>query len=458
VLPAFVLWGAGSMGRGSRSEISYAGVIFGQKIPYSVYRDARQATRNQAIMQFGDNFSELEKKVDIEAQAWNRLILLAETKKRKIKVSDKETVTLIQKYLFFQKKGKFDNSIYLQMLQYVFRTPPRTFEEETRENIALSKLYDTVTQSVELNDKELRQEYKKENEQVSLYYLAALNSDFTKDAAVDEKELKSYFEKNSLEFKQPISFNIEYVGIDAASDENAARDKADKIFLRLRRRENLKKIAQDFGLEAKETGLFGQTDPIPGIGWSMELLNEISKLKAGQFLSPVYMDKTYYLLRVKEIKNAYVPDFEKIKDKVKDVFSRNKAQDLAKEKAENCMQKLNELYKIDPKTIDFETIAKEYGLKYGSTELFKYGSYIEGIGASDEFWMASQSLTPEGNFIMITGMPAGFYIIKLKARLPIDEKKISEEKNEFSAQLLLQKKQEHFAAFLEELKRKSQRF
>ena len=156
ILPAFVLWGAGSVVRGNKSEVTFAGIIFGKKIPYSLYRDARQATRNQAIMQFGDNFEELEKNMNIESQAWERLLLLAEAKKRNIRVGDKEIVTLIQKYPFFQRKEKFDNAIYLQMLQYLFRTPAREFEEETRQNIILSKLYDKVTKEVEVSEKDIQ--------------------------------------------------------------------------------------------------------------------------------------------------------------------------------------------------------------------------------------------------------------------------------------------------------------
>jgi parvulin-like peptidyl-prolyl isomerase len=55
-------------------------------------------------------------------------------------------------------------------------------------------------------------------------------------------------------------------------------------------------------------------------------------------------------------------------------------------------------------------------------------------------------------------MPSGFYIIKLKSRVPIDDKKFEAEKNEFSQQLLAQKKQEYFTKLAEELKKKAQIF
>ncbi len=50
----------------------------------------------------------------------------------------------------------------------------------------------------------------------------------------------------------------------------------------------------------------------------------------------------------------------------------------------------------------------------------------------------------------------GFFIIKVKARTPIDEKKFASEKKEFSQKLLQQKKEEAFAKFITELKKKAQ--
>jgi parvulin-like peptidyl-prolyl isomerase len=55
-------------------------------------------------------------------------------------------------------------------------------------------------------------------------------------------------------------------------------------------------------------------------------------------------------------------------------------------------------------------------------------------------------------------MPSGFYIIKLKSKIPVDEKKFREEKPEFAKKLLLQKKEEYFSRFLQDLKRKAQLF
>ena len=458
ILPAFILWGSGSLIR-SRRETDFSVRIFGRKISSSEYQDALEAVKNQLIIQYGEDFSNIKKNLNLESQTWERIILLLEAKKRKIKTTDLEVMGLIQSYPFFQRKGRFDNAIYSQMLQYVFHTPPRIFEEQTRQNIILFKLYEESTRSVSLADEEIKEDYQKTNEQISIYYIASLYPDFIKDVVVSEEEIKDFFTGNSFQFKQPLSFNIEYVflSLENKNDEAAIKEKIGKLTSRLNKKEDFIKVANDFNLTVKVTGLFAQTDPIPGIGWSPEILNLMSLTQPGQFLPTIYSDKNFYIIRLKERKEPYIPYFDTIKDKVKEALINDRTQKLAREKIEDCLKKLKELYQIDPKSVDFQKIAKEYGLKSDSTDLFKYGSYIEGVGASDNFWLVSGGLKDD-EFSEIINAPSGFYIIKLKSRIPVDEKKFETEKNEFAQKLLLQRKQEYFIKFVGELKRRAQAF
>lgn len=478
IVPAFALWGSGSLIR-SKEEAAYLGRIFGKKISALEYKDALEAVKNQAILQFGDKLSEIKNQLNLESQAWERLLLLAEAKKRGIKTNDAEVIELLKIYPIFHKKGSFDNSMYLYMVRYVFHTQPRVFEEQTRQNLILSKLYNALTGSVSLNDEEIKEAYRKENEQISIYYIAALYSDFTKGIVPSEEEIKDYFSGNSLEFKQPLSFNIEYVSLAKDDkDEKTAAEKIDNLTLRLNKGEDFSRTAKEFGLQVKESGLFAQNEPIPGIGWSPEILNLISKTQAGQFIFPAPVDKNYYILRVKEKKDPYVPELEKIKDKVRAGLIKRKSQEIAKTKIEECLKQLRQGYKPPPlkksktakrekkisktsggskektpeTTVDFDNAAAALGLKSSSTGLFKYNSYIENVGASDTFWTNAANLK-ENRISEIIGLPSGFYIIKLKSRVPVDEEKFNKEKIELSQKLLLQKKQEYFIKFLGELKK-----
>lgn len=159
IIPAFALWGFGGAFR-SREENQSLGRIFGKTVSGLEFRDAFSAVTTNAIMRYGDKFPEVKQQLNLDAQAWERLILLYEAKKRGIKASDREVIQTIQNLPYFQYKGSFDNKIYTQTLQYVFRLKPREFEEQTRSNIVLNKLYRQVTGAVSLSDKEIEEAYK----------------------------------------------------------------------------------------------------------------------------------------------------------------------------------------------------------------------------------------------------------------------------------------------------------
>lgn len=439
IVPAFVLWGSGSLIR-SKQEETYAGILFGKKISLLEFRDAYNAERASALIQFGDKLSEIESQLNFEASAWERLALLYEAERRKLRATDKEVVHFLQSLPFFQQDGKFDNQVYNQIVQYVFRTQPRVFEEQARQNIILSKLYKQVTDPITVTDEEVKKEYGLVNEEFSISYIAAQLDDFTKDVTPLEENIKDYFAKNPLSFKQPVSFNLDYIEVES-------EDQINQAVSRLKKHEGLQKIADGLGTTVKQTGMFAQNEPIPGIGWSAEIMALISKLSVGQYSPPVRMDKNYFLLQLKEKKEAFIPDFEEVKEKTKEAYIKDESVKIARNKAEDCLAKL----KVQA---DFEEAAKGCGLKSGSTHSFKYGSYIEGLGASDQLWLAAK-LLKDGETSEILSLPSGFFIIRIKGRTPIDEKKFESEKAEFREKLLLQKKQFSFAQFVGELKRKA---
>ncbi|MGE5197610.1 MAG: peptidylprolyl isomerase, partial [Deltaproteobacteria bacterium] len=320
LVPAFVWWGTGSITR-DRPQSLYAGVIFGKKISTLEYQDALNAVRNLATLKYGDKLPEMSKYMNLEAQAWERLVLLKEGQKLRLSASDKEVVDTIQNLPFFQSNGRFNDRAYSDILQYELHIQPRAFEEQTRQNIIVAKLYNQITAPVTIKDEEVREEYQKDNEQISVYYIAALSADFAKEINASDQEIRDYFAKNSLDFKQPFSFSVEYASFAAQEyGEQQAKDMIKKIFQRLNKKEDFSSVAKDFGSTVKESGLFSETGPIPGVGWAPQVIGIISRTKAGEYLPPIRMDSSYYIMKVKEIKAPFIPDFDAIKDKVKEAL------------------------------------------------------------------------------------------------------------------------------------------
>ena len=198
ILPAFVFWGFGGEMR-DKDESKYLGSIAGKKITPQEFNDSLKAVRNTAIMRYGEeNLQAVEKALNLESQAWQRLALLGAAKRLKIKATDKEVIQQVESYPFFKRKGAFDNKTYADLLKYVFHTQARAFEEQTRQNIIISKLYDKITDGITIEDKEIREGY------------IQIKSTSDKNFKFDEKKFlneKKEFEQIILEKKKEEHFS-----------------------------------------------------------------------------------------------------------------------------------------------------------------------------------------------------------------------------------------------------------
>ena len=352
IIPAFAFWGFGGAGR-DRQDTAIAGKIFGKNISNLEFRDSLVSVRTMAIMQFGDRLPEIEKYLNLENQAWERLILLHEAKMRRIKITDKEVVEAIQSSPYFQDKNGFSNKIYQEVLRYVLRLQARIFEELTRQNLILAKLYNQITQKVKFSDEQIRQEYLKANEELNIYYIASLFTEFAKTIKPGDKEIRDYFERNKPMFKEP------------------------------------------------------STKDMP----------------------------------------TRIPELAQIKEKVKDALINETAKEIAKDKINECAEKL--------KQMEFSQAAASCGLKSAVTDFFKSNGAIENLGKTGFFWDNAKKLKVSGLSSPISN-DQGYYIIKLKSLKPIDENKFLKAKESFSQELLSAKKNELFVEFINELKKKAQ--
>ena len=148
IIPAFVLWGAkGSSRKGGGP--TFAGTIFGRKISFKEYAESWRAVKNEAIMRYKD-FQKIYKELRLDEEAWNRLILLHEAKKQRIKVSNDEVIQIIQSFPFLIRDNKFDAVLYEHVITNTFRISPREFEEDIRDSLIISKLLNGIAEDVEV--------------------------------------------------------------------------------------------------------------------------------------------------------------------------------------------------------------------------------------------------------------------------------------------------------------------
>ncbi|MCX7661351.1 MAG: SurA N-terminal domain-containing protein [Candidatus Omnitrophica bacterium] len=444
ILPAFLFWGIGQIFPSKKSSPKYIGKIANKNVSFEEYKKSIQGVKNLLLLQMPDR--ELLKSIKLEEQAWQRLILLQEAKKRKIKVNDEEVINFIKEInLFKNRTGQFDQQIYLRLLKSLFHTFPRDFEEGIRENLIISKLFSEATKDVEISEAEIKDEFRKLNEEIEIETIGILFSDLENQISPTEEELKDYFSKNNLNFKLDLSFNLEYVILD---NEEKLKEFNEKF----KNNKDFLQTAKELNLTIKQTGLFTQSEGIPGLGWIPQVFSQLLKAKEKELLSPLLIDEKYYLLRLKERKEPHIPNFEEIKERVKREFIKDKTRNLAEEKMKLALEKTKQ---SNLQEIKFQKLAEELSLNYNKLGPFKYGGYLEKIGSTNEFWRATKDLK-ENEISGLISLPSGIFLARLIKRSVFDENKFNQEKEKLKESILLEKKEDKFQKLLEGLKKHSQ--
>ncbi len=507
---AFVLWGAPTRLGEKQGRPKYAGEIFGKKIPFDEFIEAYQASRNQAIIIYGNEFQKYSQFINLQENAWNRLILLAIAQNENIKVTNKEIIKKIKSFPFFQKDGKFSLETYNLLLKYVFNIEPRKFEEETRQSLVIEKLIQKSLANIGATEEELENAYAKENDTARVTYVLIKKDDFKNSVVVSQEKVEKFYQEKKENFRTPKQVNIEHIKVDfdsqkekisvsneeienyyinnkkqfKKSDEekeatgqeesdykqldevkeeiktivlaHKAQEKALELAYEvsdfLYEGESLKEASEEFSLPFGKTGFFNATQSIPDIGWSYQFLVTAFKLEKGQISDIVQTPKGYYILKLIDKKEPYIPPLDEIKKKVTESFVNEKAKTKAKEKTQTILAVLEK--EKDEEGFDFSQTTEVLGLSSYSTEDLKKDAYIPNIGQSKEFTQEAFKLNEE-QISQIIEVPNGYVILKVDERKPFDREKFTKEKESFKEKLLERKKQEYYVEWFKNLKHKA---
>lgn len=225
---------------GSRTTV---GEINGQKIPLRNYQQMVQGAIEQRQRQVGHSLS-AEEIEEVRNTVWTELIqqqsLETEYANRGIEVSTDEIAAAIQdnpppeflQQAEFQTDGKFDISKYQRWLRSSAGAQiVPLLESQYSDQIRQSKLFRVVTGDVYLSDAALWQNWRDNNEKVTVELAAVLPRAVVPDSAVPvtDAEVRKYYDDHKDEFKRPATAYLSYVEIVRvadASDSAAALQRA----------------------------------------------------------------------------------------------------------------------------------------------------------------------------------------------------------------------------------------
>ncbi len=431
-----------------------AGKIYGQDVPAEDFQNAYNDSRDQAIMMYGDQFFKIQSMLDLETEAWNRLILTHEAKKQNIKVNDQDVVNAIVAMPFFQTEGRFDRYKYNELLKNrsVFGRKPKDFENGVRNQLLIRKLLENAVAPAQVTSDELRKEYTLRKEKITISYVLFNAADFAKDQKLTDDELKKFYDQNQGQFNRPATVNVQYLHLMyPANATQAQKDAVDQLAHKAGQ-----EAAKDFDaasrnnkLEIKESGPFTLEEPLLTFAWSPEIVKEIFKLKVGQVIGPKQAPDGWQIIRLKESKPAGTAAFEEVKNQISEMALRNKGMEGAQKRAEEIRKGYDDAMAKDKNT-EFKSYISSQNLKMESIPAFSRTE--PGDGMAKELVMATVDLNKDKRLSSVVFTSKGPAIVYWEKSEPIDEKDFTEHQDDLRQMLTSQKHNQDLTAYLTKLK------
>lgn len=462
IVVVFVFWGIQSYREEERVSVAY---VDGKPITMQEYREAYRNLVQIYRDQLKENFSQdLIKALNLEQRALNNLIherlMLWEAHRLGMNVGEDELRAKIASYPAFQREGKFDEELYLRMLE-ANRMTPGNFEEAQRRTILLSKIADFISGFVKVSDEEVFAAYRHQNQRVNLSFVIFRPSMYAKEVQVSDEEVSIYYSKHKEDYRVPPQVKVGYIGIQFEDFENQvdlAEEKKGKAkelaFQRIREvykdlimTQDLKKAAETNGLSFQETDFFKQNEPPKP--FDRKFANTAFSLKKGEMSHVLELPHGYFVVQALDKKGSYIPDVETIYRKVKE--------DLVDEKSEEkALEQTQEIFKAMVGGRDIYELAKDYDLNVKETGFFKRLDYMPQIGNLQEVKQEAFLLNYKNPYPhKVHRHPEGYLIFQFKEKEDVTEDMSVSQREEFKERLLFQKTQKILEEWLMNLSKEA---
>jgi peptidyl-prolyl cis-trans isomerase D len=242
--------------------------------------------------------------------------------------------------------------------------------------------------------------------------------------------------------------------VDAIKLERArelALQAVEKAHDRLLDRVDFTTVANDAHVDVQTPPPFAATETIAGLGGDSDLLKVIFETPTGEIGDIVSVDNGYLIFRVVERIDSAVPELTAIRNTVDRAARNDRARQLAKERAEALLKRLQE-------TKDIDALAAAENLEVEETgPVGRTGGHVPVLGNVPALKRDAFALTPEspvGPAVYEAERDA--VIVVLKERLPADEASFALQEKTLSDQSRRQVENALLLQFVNHLKANAQ--
>jgi peptidyl-prolyl cis-trans isomerase D len=237
---------------------------------------------------------------------------------------------------------------------------------------------------------------------------------------------------------------LQQLAMERAQSE--AADLAEKLDTELNTPADLETIGKANGLEVQETGFFAREEPIMGLGASPEVSARAFLMNPGEVSDAVRTARGYVFETLVAKTDSYVPKLDEVKEKVRDEVIKQKARELGRQKAAQAAAALKN-------AADFERGAKAAGYAAETTELITRDSPLPQIGIAADVTDQAFKL-PQGAVSDPITTEQGTVIVKVLEKQEVTPTEISANKDRFREELLTDRRNRFYAAYMEKAKEK----
>jgi peptidyl-prolyl cis-trans isomerase D len=210
---------------------------------------------------------------------------------------------------------------------------------------------------------------------------------------------------------------------------------------------DLENVAKPRGFTVGETPFFARNEPVAGLGMAPAVTSRAFDLKDSEVSEAIQTPQGYAFITVTGKQDARMPALEEVKARVREDVVKRKAVETARQKAASVAPQL--------KSGDFAAAAKAAGLEVKTTELIARGAPIGNIGVSPAVDAVAFSL-PAGGVSEPIVTDNGAVIVRVVERPAIADKDIASAKDAVRADLLNERRNQFFSAYMTKAREKMQ--
>ena len=305
------------------------------------------------------------------------------------------------------------------------------------------KLYAIVTDSLVVSDLDLRDEFSRTTQKTKIAYVILKREDFKKLVKTTEAELRSYFDQHKDKYRMKEERRAQYLLVPTAeimptikvteqeildewnrtphedtveashilfritdpSKEAEVKARAEAVLKRAKAGENFADLAREYSEDPGTAVQGGYLGPFQRGQMVREFENAAFSLKPGEISDLVKTDYGYHIIKVLKHEK---PTLESSRAALKASIQSKKAEDLAKQKAEEAAKEAQTQK-------DFNSVGKNLGVhtEIEETGLFKNDDSPFEMKVSQAFISGVFALKEIGSVGPAVKIPLGYAVPKL---------------------------------------------